>query len=165
MAVVAFSTQFLCSHICRVALIALQLGMRSSQCKLGIARMIKRSGLPRCAVMALVTVDIHAARMRILSAMTTLTIFRNRVLHAPTGVTTSAVRLRMCAKQGKARFLGVIKLGSCPAGSGMTLRTTASTRATMHIIRCMTRCALLRRVLVMILQMACGAWHFSMLIG
>lgn len=55
--------QFLGSHICRMTGIATQPAMGSSQCELGIARMLKSRRLPVGTVMTCIALLAHAASM------------------------------------------------------------------------------------------------------
>ena len=165
MAAAAAGAEFLRADACRMTTIASQLFVRASQYEFCIAGVIEAGWLPITTGMAFAAVITHASGVCVLSTMTTMAIFWHRVFHPTTGMAAGAVSLRMGTEQCKTGFLGMIELGRSPASSRMTLTTPAGTRATMHVIRRMARCALFGRVLVTILQVTRSAGHFSMFVG
>lgn len=161
----AIRRELLARDIGRMASMAGHFLVQSLERPPSIARVIERCRQPFLVAVAGLALVAEAARVRVLAAMATLAIPRQRIVQTAASMTIRTVDVSVRALQGESGFLGVIELRGFPARRRVTVGAFLTTLAAMHVVRRMTGDALLRSALVAVTEMAREARDILVLVA
>lgn len=164
MAAVAFVAELLRRDGGGMTGMTIDLGVPPIQSPVAIPGMIKGGLLPLVVTVAAAAILSQPPRMAVLSLMATEAVLGNLRLQIAAAMTVAAIDVGVHPFQGEAGLLLVIEFAGLPARGRMTLAAFRAALATMHIIGCVAGGTGLRRVLVVVAEMAAQAGYLDVFV-
>lgn len=130
--------QLLARHRCGVTSVAIDLGMRTEQCKFVASGMIVTRHLPAIAAMAVGAIRAETAGVRVISLVTTAAVLWNLVPVVAAAMARDAIDLVVNPLEREPRLLEMVELRRLPFLGRMALAALLAARSTVFIVGGMT---------------------------